>query len=334
MKSAARIFKILLVVIVSVGLVLIIAWRTISSYAEKAITEKLKNANVSFESVSIDLLNESARFTKLHWESPTDSAHHAPHLVRAENVFISGIGILSYLINKELTISRMEMEHGDISITENLNVKKEENSFLVIREISIDQFIGKDIQAQFVFDSIPEYSAKIEFTLDNIQLYNFSQADMGYKIKSIEALAEQVVIHKKESLYTTKISKFHVNTDQGIIEVDSLNMNPVKGKYEFANSLGKQKTRIVLQIPKIAVTGFDYELVKDSIFSASFVDISSANLSVFRDKRLPFKNPIVPLPMHMLKDISFGIKMDSIVIRDSKIVHEEIAEEGSEIGKS
>jgi len=64
------------------------------------------------------------------------------------------------------------------------------------------------------------------------------------------------------------------------------------------------------------------------------IEIKSPKLHVYRDKRLPFiKEKNTPLPIAMIRDLKFGIAVDSIKIIDADITYEEFPEKGFHTGK-
>ena len=337
MKSSShRFLKILFISVISFLILLTIAAKIISAHLEKVISEKLTAVNCQVDSLDLSLFTRTLSGKNIRWISPPDSAHRAPHKVHFARISVKGIGVLPYLLHHELHISRVEGEGGDITYDRALKTKKKagekKSNFTTIE---IDQVAFSTMNVRITSDTIQEYSANLSFTLNKILAKNLNPGeDIHYDVATMEALVEQVVMQGKTSLYNTTIHRAYLNSKEGIIEIDSIRMNPLKGKFEFANSLGRQKTRVILHIPAIRMTGFDYDVLRDSIFSVSNTEIHDASLSVFRDKRLPFKNPLIPLPMQMLKDeIPFGMKLDTIRIINSIVIHEEMAAGGNETGK-
>jgi hypothetical protein len=330
MNSSRRFFKIVLISVLVVAVLLLTSVKFFSIYAEKKITEKLDAARCTFKTLDLDLLSRSVHVTELNWKYESDSAQQAPHQIHFAQFSAKGIGVLRYLWSGELRISKITADDGDILYNRALKIPPSNEN--ASRKIQVDQIDLSRSRIQLTSDTVAEYSAALSCTLKNIRIDE--DAKFNFEILSVKVLADHLVLQRSGSLYNTTISRLYLNSEEEKIEVDSLIMNPLKEKYEFANSLGKQKTRIVLQLPSIRMEGFALEKLQDSIFSVSIITIEKADLSVFRDKRLPFKNPLIPLPMQMLKEeIPFGLKLDTIRILHSKIVHEEIAEAGSEIGK-
>lgn len=337
MKSfSGRFLKILLIVLSSTIVLAFITARITSAYLEKVISRKLTEVNCKIDSLDVHLLSRSIRGKNLRWTTREDSAHRVPHQIQVDHISIEYIGALRYLFSHELHISKITVEDGAITYNQALQIKDN----LKVRDgnfnaIHINQLVLSNLKVHFIADTIPEYSASIDVKLNTILIKNDPEEEgVQYEVGAVEGIFKHLVFQGKSSLYNTTISRVYINSTDGKIDIDSIHMNPLKGKYEFANSLGKQKTRVVLQIPSIRMTGFAFDALRDSIFSVSTTEIREANLSVFRDKRLPFKNPLIPLPMQMLKEeIPFALKLDTIRVINSRIVHEEIAEGGNEIGK-
>ena len=77
-----------------------------------------------------------------------------------------------------------------------------------------------------------------------------------------------------------------------------------------------QKDYPLFKTGNINVNNFDVlTLFKDSVFTATSVNISRPDLYIFKDKRKPFKKGIYkPLPSALMKNINFKFDIDSLNI--------------------
>jgi hypothetical protein len=109
-----------------------------------------------------------------------------------------------------------------------------------------------------------------------------------------------------------------------IIRITDLKLIPQYGKYEFGRKLGRQTDWVEASMPEIKVLKPDLTALLQKRFIAEKLVVSGSTTHIFRDRRLPFRQKYLPLPMAYVKErIPLEIRIKSCEFGSSTIVYEE-----------
>lgn len=338
MRRRHRILRTILITLFSVASILFIAGAILSNYAQERAEFELKLLNAKISSIRIDLFTRSVTIEDFEWTHLDDSLSRLPHHLTLKNIRFSGISLYQLLRHKKIQIHKILLDDGDFQYNKTLKIKRERSTKkeVDLKGISVDLFVLKNVSAKLFQDSLAEYSGTVNLSLGNVEIQDIKKAEdfSSYKVKFFEALITKIRINEKEGMYNTRISQIYSNSNDQKIIIDSISLSPKYSKYQFSRKIGRQIDRFTASIPKISITGLTYSQLKDTLFTASIIEITSARLHVFRDKRLPFiKEKNTPLPMAMIRTFPFGMAIDSVKIIDAKITYEEFPEKGFHTGQ-
>lgn len=314
------------------SLLIILLTMVTSVLIERKIETEIKSRGGNTEAISFSLVRRVLKVQDLTWKSPSDSATGASHSAHIELISIKGIQLIPLFFNKQLHISSILIDGGNVSIIKNFKSDSTTSKKSSIPEISIDHFELKNIHAEVQDQCLTILSTDINISLSSVHfknetpwevLSNTNQSD--FTIKNLRWLSAG-------GPYLTTADSIVFHRTNQTLEISSVHLIPLLGKYEFGQRAEKQVTWTVFDAEKVNFSGFDFVKLQDSLFSVSKIDVTKPNLWVFCDKRLPFKNPYTPLPVQMMKSLPFGLKVDSVLIHAGKIRHEEMAKEGGKPG--
>jgi hypothetical protein len=321
-------------VVLVLGLISLLAGGILSYYARKKTEERLATLGITLGSLQINLFTQSLSIEDLDMNFAGDSAQAVPQLAHIKNITLSGISLYDLLVLNEVIINKVTLEDGNIRYNRNVEfIDNPDSSKLILKGITIHDFIIKNLRAEIARDSLLEYSAIVKnLTFSTIQFSDSLVFNLS-TIK-IEAEIKNSVINHEGGFYQSTIGSIKINSSEKKLSVDSFLLRPNYPKYRFARKVGKQTDRFNAFIQKIDVDGLDYNALIDSSFVASTIKITSGEVLAFRDKRMPFKETQhKPLPVAALKKLSFNVEVDTIKIKDSKITYEEFPEDGFQSGK-
>ena len=332
-KNLRRLFLILL----AVGLLATAGAHFLSKYVEKKATEILLSIPIKVSSVDANVLTRSIELTDVDWTQANDSLPQFPHHMLVKTVRLEGIKVYQLLKDKKLHIHKILFDGGEVQFNRNLknNRSDREEKNLDLKEISIDRLVLKDVFTRVSADSVGQYDGIVNLTFENIALNDVKHVrETGsYSVESFKALITHLNVLGEKEMYTTSVAKIFANSADGEIEIDSVLLVPKYSKYQFSRKIGRQVDRMNLLIPKIAIHGFAFPQLKDSVFKTDLIEIKSANLHIYKDKRLPFiKETNTPLPIAMIRGFKFDIAVDSIKLIDATITYEEFPEKGFHTG--
>jgi hypothetical protein len=118
------------------------------------------------------------------------------------------------------------------------------------------------------------------------------------------------------------------------LSFDSFYVKPVPDRESFMKSKVWQTDYLEFNTGRTEISGIDQELFfRDSIIYARKIESRNADLSVYKDKRLPFDfSKIKPLPTSMIQNIRKKIQIDSIRLTNADITYEEFNEKTLMLG--
>lgn len=306
-----------------------------SYYLEKKTAQKLDSLHIERSLLDISLFHRSIEIHNLRWSSSADSTSgNASHEVFLKKASIQGINLFKLLFKKKISLNEILLEDGYIRYNESLKPEKgKKKKELKFKGITIDNLLLKNIETTLFTDTLVKAQAFVNLSLGSVEVNTSPLSDsIQFNTKSIDLLATNISFGKKTDPYSIRIKKIMYNSFDRQMLVDSTLLIPNYGKYEFARRLGRQETRVDAAIPTIRLEGFDAHHLMEKSFTASKVVVESAEIVAFRDKRLPFKNDRVALPMESLRKLAMAIETDSIIVKDMRVTVEEFAADGQAPG--
>ncbi len=107
--------------------------------------------------------------------------------------------------------------------------------------------------------------------------------------------------------------------------LDSISYQPVMSRDSFMAQQTTQKDYLEAKAGKVVAGPFDLDrYITDSIFSIGRVEINDAQMTDYKDKRLPrAAGAVKPLPVTMLKQLPLKISLDTLIIQRAHIEYSE-----------
>lgn len=316
--SIAAIGCILFVVAVSIIL---------TSYLEGKIADTITSVNGTVSTVGINLAKRSLTLTNLTIDDRQDSLNFQPITLTLKSVSIQGVSLFELLARNKLSANEIRLDSGTVQYDKTVQKNHIENLNSTINEFVIKNISVSYVQIAVLKDSVESLSALINCHLTNARVIAGPMNHFRYSVTEVNGLIEKIKINQKESMYRGNMARITFNTKDKTILIDSAELIPKYGKFEFAHHVGRQTGRISIQVPKLKMEGVQFNKIADSAFIASKITVQSFALSAFRDRRVPFlRQKNVSLPMAYFLKLPWKIKVDSIVITDSEIAVEEFPE--------
>ena len=171
------------------------------------------------------------------------------------------------------------------------------------------------------------------FELNNFSVggkdFKFDSADRRHLIRQIKnnpsLYVKNINLARKTDLYEMAAYDIGFENAGRQLSLDSFYYRPVMDRDSFNRMNQFQKDYIQAKTGRIIIRNLDIEeLLADTIFRASAIEINRPDLYIYKDKRLPFDfSKIKPLPVDMLKGLKFGINLDTILLKNGFIQYSE-----------
>jgi hypothetical protein len=306
--------------ILAIGLILV-AMIVATKILKSKIQNKIDAQGIVVENFKLNLITRSATLKNISYHKDRDSIH-------IDQLTVSSIRIVKLLTQNKIELGEVLITNPVIIVTDTLrqNLRQNKNSSSSdIEEILIHTFSISRLNLTLTGKS--QLIAMADVDLKDLLITRENQTP---SFQSGNALVENFTYTPKDSLHTIHVRSLAANSLTDSIVVDSISVVSNYSKETFGKKAGFQKDRFEITIPSILISGFAGSSLKDSVLSISRIEILSPDLSVFRDKRQPFnEKQRKDLPGDLLSQMSIALAIDSILLKDSKIVYEEYPE-GSE----
>lgn len=329
-----RVVKWIAVAVVAFIILLLVAGKILSSYVTREVKSKFEKAGGKIGDLDVNLLTRSIIVRDIDFVENGD--RDIASKAQIETLALKNISLYQLVANKVLNIGELAIGDGKVLFNranaseDTVQTEKVEG----LQQLTIGRVTFKDINFSIVSDTSKEYSGILNASLSTLNSSDTAGIEeaAAYTLKDIDFQITGLTISNPE-LYSIEIANVAASSTNRKLDIDSITLIPKYAKTKFAKVAGKQIDRINTFIRKVEVEGLKYDYLRDSSFIASKIRIIEGEVHSFRDKREPFRETkIKPLPIAALRDISFGVSVDTLIIKDSKIEYEEFAPEGLESG--
>lgn len=301
--------------------VLLILWMA-NRWVEYKITAALESGekNLHFEQVKAGVLSGKIIVRGIEWKG--DSSY-----VRIRGLRVNNFSFMRFLTDRRIVIESIEIDQPLMHLArENRDSMGSTSSDLWhrLRTVEIGKIMADSGRISFSQKDPALAPVLISFPfLEAEDLYS-DRSKIDENIPFVVgklSLVTDSVFYQVDALY--ELSAKQVRMNEGDIRIDTFRIRPRYGKQAFQNHIPFQKTRADLMVPRMMLTGFAWEASDDTLFfSGSSLELDSADLQLYRDKTLD-ENPIVkPLYSKMMRELPFGLKVDSVQVNAGRITYE------------
>ena len=318
-----------------------------------AITQQSKGEyDVQIGKLGTNLFTQSIYISEFALKPVISSNATEPkYFASASEINFVKFGVIAYLLHKELNIMGIEIVNpsgyiyrSTIRTKKNDTAPEKQFSLYELIRNSIHSIKVSDIEISNadlrIYDDYRDTIPSMVSTDNKLKITNFRVDKTVAELKRI-FLADEVKLIINKFSYTTPDSlySFHVKqlmasyTDSTLV-LDSINVVPNYSKRKFAHEAGKQTDRMSISAARLEFYKMDVKLFFErNWFIANELNIDSLSVSAYRDKntaRIPERAKSVQA---LLKSIPIYAAIDTINLKNTHIVYEEVAEGASSPGR-
>ena len=357
-KKLIIIFGILLLIIIALiftfnGIVAGIIERKADNFLRE---HPIKHYQVKYDRIGFNLLNRSIKLKGLSYtpdsmfiDSLTKSGYEfmVPEIIVGKIVF-SGIEFQEAIQNRAIQINKIKINSPNIIIHKisgkripekaGKRVSEKENSPAILDSIRVDGLNGINIGKLIISNGkINIYDVKrkrnvlstkkLSFAIDSIKFVksdfenNYLYTELGNNLLNIEKFNYKT----PDNLYNITFSVLSTKLNLDTVTITNLHYKPIYSKSSFSKQIKFQKERYDIKINKITIINPNLaSLFTDNSLTVKKISITNPDISIYRDKRVPFKHGVYPkLPHQALKQMTLGLNIDTVNIEKGTFVYEE-----------
>jgi hypothetical protein len=310
-------------------LLIVVIILSITTYVEREIRSTVYKLNGRASSIDVNLFTRSVQIEKLQWSSALDSLDKYPHSLRLNTLTLTGISLYQFLVNKTIRVNEIKLDSGKIQYNNRIKHIIRAAIATTRQPIECSSIYFNKVETEVLSDSIIAFSALLNLHATEAAIHFNSNNRPTYSIKNSDGVIKNLNFGRHEGMYGATIKQVSFNTQNQKIEIDSVLLIPNFSKFKFAHYVGEQVLRLNISIPKITLEGVAFDSLMDSTVVISKILVQSFDSHSFKDKRILSTNKdIIPLPMESFLKLPWKIKIDSILISNSRITTEEFPAKG------
>ncbi|PQB04674.1 hypothetical protein [Aureitalea marina] len=345
-KRKKKILKIAMFAGIGVVVISIVINLVAQSSIKKFLNEELVKLNsnadytMSVSDVSVGVLQGNITLRELAIR-PTDSLRQAmqdnDNNLRSvrEATFSSlklrGFSILGYLLNKEVNLSGIRLDRLKYRVEENSNIrlnkaKKKKGKFALDSlqipgivgidpgKIEIDNYTIEVIESGSG-DTLTNYVAK-SLMMSDVKLTSLGEGSdyLQFDTSDLRMELDDQEYTFSNGLYSIAFDELVFSRKEELLTISNFKYGPVASARETANKYTFTNDIYDAKIETLSVSGFDLrKLIVSGVMTANYVELDSLNLTIFKDKRLPWNYDKRPqLPNQSLQTLKLPLKIDSV----------------------
>ena len=261
-----------------------------------------------------------------------------------------GFEFSNLLINKKINADLLVIEQPDFNIITQKNIQN--NKQVKLSELNLYDKINKhfkalnikniDINNASILHSNREF-----FNPKNTKYANIHVNISGLLVDSLHQQTENLLnaedisvqmddygLNFSDSLYKLNIKEFGFSTGRKSFFANSINLNPTKGREEYAKLRQKEISLNYLKTKSLTASGVDFQkLIDQRQFLINNIDINNIQFHTYKNKQYPLDSVLkIPLPLQYVLRAKDLIKIDTIKLHNAYLGHEILGKNALENG--
>lgn len=277
-----------------------------------------QKGQLSYSSCSADIFSGSARIKDIQYYRAADT-------IRSKKIAAEGFSLMRFLTDDEISLDQIHVERPKITLGEKEKSKNDSTSqnknlkkTIRVNSVKIDHgSFRKYAKGETKFD-VADFS--IEFKDIEVSRESFSK-HIPFEYGNCKLVAHDAYIDIN-TLEELKVAKFQLSDNA--IQVDSIQMASKFSRENYIDEIPHEKDLIDLNLEALSIEDYNFKFVEDRPqFTVKKMLFSTADLSIYRDKTIKDDPRKKELYSGMLRKLPFRLKIDSLLIDQSKITYEE-----------
>lgn len=347
-KSAFRIlFPVVLITIIAVVAFLSTSWY-VNRYMRIRLQDEFSKQSygeyiLNIKALRLNILTQSVSFSGIRIQPVNINPEYASYEASSSKLVLEGINVLGFLTGNKIKINSIKFK--DPSITIIRGKMYHSNAADTTKKFSLYGFISQFAKSLTIqnfeitnFDfkllnSKDEVTPAIHSSNNHFKIVRLfvgpSTDDMPgqFAADSIGLSMSRFAYVTADSLYTFDVASMQMSYRDSILQIDTVKMIPNFSKRSFGNVAGKQTDRFNISASKLLFIKIDLRNFFEYFSMISRrLEISGFSMSAFRDKNDQHKYAHPQSLQYLIKHVPAYLKIDTIQLKKSNIVYEEVAE--------
>lgn len=282
-----------------------------------------------------------------------DQTTESPLDLDIQNIQVSGLNPFRYLTRKEITLEAVAINDPWVHIKPKngerdtvpkaplerfAQLSKYPFSAKSVSSVSLDRLRINDLQLTLLDhrnrDSLDLKS--FDFTLEGVYMDSSSVIDQNVPFHSKSySFSAHNTNYPLSPFMRAGIGLLKFSSVDSTLQIRDIRVQPTYSKYEYGVAFGKQTDWVDLSTKSLSIQKLDLpSIFTKKLVHASKLILDSTELSLFRDKNIPFpEDQLRYLPQKYIEDVPYDLLIDTLALNEFDVVYEELPEDGEIAGR-
>ncbi len=353
--------KVLLISIGLIGLVFVFIQLAFTFYLSEKIKNRLQQEvaeqteneyTLEINSLKINIFSRSVYMNGFLFRPNLTVHRETPkYFASASEINLVSFDLFALLLKRNLTVSAVELVDTSGSIYRNIS-KSTLPEIKNGKPFSIYNLFKKDIHAlqimnininsaniaiyDDILDTIPSISSKDnEIAISNLKINGSTETSRKLFIADkLNLIIRRFNYTTRDSLYSIHVKSLTASYTGSQLTLDSVELIPNYSKRQFSKEAGKQTDRFNVTTAQLQFDNMDVKLFFErNWFLADELLIDRLNFTAYRNKNYMRESKKSESVQQLLKEIPFYANIDTIKLKNARIIYEETAEGATTSGK-
>lgn len=295
------------------------------SIIENRLHDKLRSVDaLSFDELNFSLIDGSIRLNKMKFLDPAIEAS-------AETLTLN-LAQWSYWTSKVLRVEKFEANQLYFHQKSNsaLGREADDKAQFDIQKLNIENVYLQNSTFVLTTKANKQFQLKgIHLTINDIE-GPVNKLSTWLSNQNLD-LTAQSLDYTMNSLHDLQSGKIHFNKNQ--LTLEDIAVIPKYSKDEYSEYIENEQDLMTLQAQRLSILDFNSSQVdRQHHFYASQILVDSVDLEIYRDKSVVDDTSIKPLYSKSLRDLDFGLQVDSVKVRHLNLAYLELYEKNKSPG--
>jgi hypothetical protein len=325
-------------------IIIIISNTVLKSVVEKKLRTSLQQfqpyIRAGFTEAHVNLFASSIQLDSLYVLYNPELKQQHKHELYFSAVSISGIHFFKLITAKDFSAGSLQLKNANIIIDSYLFEKKDTLPPGIFNQVNMPfkniSFSSVELNDVKIFEKNNDKKDAVcngSILLSDLQIPAIDSAFSKDSIRFSSVKCDMNDVHYAlPGYYAVHLKRFHLDSKDSVMQLDSLKLLPLLGKFELGEKLGRQADHINATVNTIDISGLHVKELIQKKFIATEINIKNVTAYVFRDRRLPHSKDKQPMPLDYLKQIPFDLNVLRFNLKNATITSEEFPKEGAHSG--
>ncbi|NLR77326.1 DUF748 domain-containing protein [Chitinophaga eiseniae] len=304
--------------------ILIIANILVNRIIQHTVGEKLQHLSpqlkISYSSIKSNLFTSSLALSNLTIVYTPDNSKHQ-HSVHFPAVKLSGINLLTMLFHRTLSINNLKLSNGEINLDRYLMNRKDTAPMQLLAQVPFKSIAVNHLQLS-TFQVLEDHQLLLRGNLgiDDININDLKDAFTtgNFHFGVVKSNLSDINYALPNAYHTLMVKQLTIDSRQGLLEIDSLQLLPQYSKADFFRKTGNQPLFVESSVAGISIHNFDIRQLFDKKLVAGKIVLSYPVLNIYSEAT-PVKQSSLFIDF---RKMLAAIRTDSLRMRRSSIAYE------------